>query len=274
MRIFFALPLIAMTAACGYVSPDAGHEGVLVAKPWFFGSGGVLDEPVKTGSTVVAASTDAIMVDVTPQTFEVKFEDLMPSNGIPLDFDTTVRLQVTNSPTLVRDFRGGQTDDNGKPTHSWYWQNINPQYENFVRAAVKKYDMNQLALTGAAIDAVDAEVQANLIAYIKANKLPVKLLGVTVGRANPPAEIKNQRVETAAQTQRIQTMEAAKKAEDSRKAAELARAEADNAYRSQMSLSPEQFVDLQRIAMQKEVCAKADCTFIMGNGSPVLSAKR
>lgn len=274
MRILIALPLIALTAACGYVSPDAGHEGVLVAKPWFFGSGGVLDDPVKAGSTLVAASTDAIMVDVTPQTFAVKFDDLMPSNGIPLDFETTVRLQVTNSASLVRDFRGGQTDANGNPTHSWYWSNINPQYENFVRAAVKKYDMNQLALTGAAIDAVDQEVQANLVAYIKANKLPVKLLGVTVGRANPPAEIKNQRVETAAQTQRIQTMEAAKKAEDSRKAAELARAEADNAYRSQMSLSPEQFVDLQRIAMQKEVCAKADCTFIMGNGSPIVSSKR
>lgn len=272
MRLF-TLPLIALTAACGYVSPDAGQEAVLVAKPWFFGSGGVLDETVKTGSTLVAASTDAIYVDVSPIAFPVKFDDLMPSNGIPLDFHTTVRLQITDPSKLVQNFRGGQTDENGRPTHSWYWSNINPQYENFVRAAVKKYDMNQLALTGAAIEAVDREVQTNLAAYIKANKIPVKLLGVTVGRANPPEEIKNQRVETAAQTQRIQTMEAAKKAEDSRKAAELARAEADNAYRSQMSLTPEQFVDLQRVAMQKEVCAKADCTFIIGNGSPILSRK-
>lgn len=270
-KLLIASCLLSLTA-CGYVSPDAGQEGVLVRKPWFFGDGGVDPTPVKTGSQVVASSTDVIYIDVTPRAFEVKFDDLMPSNGIPLDFHTTVRLKITDSSLLVTDWSGGEKDENGNNTDWWYWRNINPQYENLVRNAVKKYDMNQLALSGDAIAAVDAEVQKGLQAYLTQIKIPVQLLGVTVGRANPPEAIKQQRIETAAQQQREQTMAAAKRAEDSRKAAEQSRAEADNAYRSQMQLSPEQFVDLQRIDMMRDVCSKGKgCTFIAGNASPIIS---
>lgn len=256
-------------AGCGYVSPDAGQEAVLVRKPWFFGSGGVDDTPVGTGSAVVALSTDAIYVDVTPIAFDVKFDDLMPSNGIPLDFNTTIRIQITDTPKLVSKWGGGEKGDDGKPTYGWYWRNINPQYENFVRQAVKRYDMNQLALTGAAVEAVDREVSANMEKYLKQIGIPVKLLGVTVGRANPPEAIKNQRIETAAQQQREQTMAAAERAEVARKRSELARAEADNAYRAGMSLSPEQFVELKKIEMQRTACAKGTCIF--GNGSALVS---
>lgn len=274
MKRLFILAAALCLSACGYVSPDAGEEAVLVQKPWFFGSGGVVDTPVRTGSNVVAASTDAVMVNVAPQTFEVSFEDLMPSNGIPLDFSTIVRVQVTDSVALVRDWRGGATYvQNDVTMHDgWFWWNIYPQYQNLVRQSVKRFDMNALALDGNAIDAVDRDVQTRLAAYIKETGIPVKLLGVTIGRANPPEPIKHQRIETAAQTQREQTMAAAKRAEDARKAAELSRAEADNAYRQQMSLSPEQFVDLQRIEMQKEACKRNTCIF--GEAGGVLVARQ
>lgn len=270
MKKFMILAAAGLLAGCGYVSPDAGQEAVLVKKPWFFGSGGVVSTPVKTGSQIVAASTDAVYINVTPRAFENKFDDLMPSDGIPLDFVTTVRVQILNSPVLVEKWGAGEKDQNGNLTDNWYWRNINPQYENFVRNAVKKYTMNDLALSGAAIDKVDNEIQQNLEKYIKETGIPVRLLGVTVGRANPPEEIKNQRVETAAQQQREKTMIEQKKAEDSRKAAENSRAEADNAYRNGMNLTPEQFVDLQRIEMTKEVCAKGGCTFIQGNASAIV----
>lgn len=253
---------------CGYASPDAGQEGVAIRKPWFFGSGGVAEEPIQTGSTIVAASTDVVYVDVTPQAFEIKFNDLAPSDGIPLDFQTTVRLQVTNSVELVKSWNGAATNEKGEPAYSWFWRNIEPQYQNFVRQAVKRYTMNDLALTGAAIDAVDQEVQKRLQAYLAEIKIPVRLLGVTVGRANPPSEILAQRTQTAAQQQRVKTMEEAKKAEDARKAAEQARAEADNAYRQQMSLTPEQFVDLKRIEMQEKACQRSTCIF--GNAQPIV----
>lgn len=258
-------------AGCGYVSPDAGQQAVLVRKPWFFGDGGVDPVPVATGSKVVASSTDAVYVPVTPIAFDIGFDNLMPSNGIPLDFHTTVRMQVTDAPALVRDWNGGATNDKGEPANAWFWSNIHPQYANMVRQEVKNYDMSSLAFNGAAIDAIDAKVSAQLASFISKNKMPVRLLSVTIGRATPPQEILNQRTETAAQQQRELTMVAQQKAEQARKGAELARAEADNAYRMQMQLSPEQYVQLKAIEMQRSACRNGTCIF--GNVTPMIQTK-
>jgi hypothetical protein len=46
---------------------------------------------------------------------------------------------------------------------------------------------------------------------------------------------------------------------------------ADNAYRNKMSLSPEQFIQLESVHMQREVCARGGCSFILGSASPVIS---
>jgi len=96
--------------------------------------------------------------------------------------------------------------------------------------------------------------------------LPVRLLNITVGKANPPDAVRDQRVETAQQEQRVLTEQKRDLAEKSRKAAEQSRAEADNAYRNAMNLSPAQFVEMERIKMQTAVCAQRDakCTFILG----------
>jgi regulator of protease activity HflC (stomatin/prohibitin superfamily) len=243
-----------MLSACGYAAPDAGEQAVLVRKPWFFGTGGVDPVPVSTGSKIVASSTDVVKVPVTPIAFDIPFDNLMPSNGIPLDFHTTVRMQITDAPELVAKWNGGAKNEKDEPANAWFWSNIAPVYSNFVRQDVKNYDMASLAFSGAAIDQIDQHVGAQLADFIRKNKMPIKLLSVTVGRAAPPQEILDQRTETAAQTQREQTMIAQQKAEQARKGAELARAEADNAYRAEMQLSPEQYVQLKAIEMQKSAC--------------------
>lgn len=54
--------------------------------------------------------------------------------------------------------------------------------------------------------------------------------------------------------------------------AEQSRADADNAYRESMHLSPEQFIQLKAIEMQRAVCGeqgKAGCTFITSGIAPV-----
>jgi hypothetical protein len=100
----------------------------------------------------------------------------------------------------------------------------------------------------------------------------VELVTMTVGKANPPDSVKNQRVETAAQQQRIETEKQKKLAEDQRLQAEQSRANADNAYRESMHLSPEQFIQLETIKMQTIVCgpeSKNGCTFIQNGATPV-----
>lgn len=268
-KIFLAALAALSLAGCGYASPDAGEQGVMIRKPWFFGSGGVDMQPVNTGTTLKAWSTDVVYVPVTPQAFEIGFDNLMPADGIPLDFHTVVRVQVTDAARLVRDWNGAAKTEKGDPANSWFWDNINPVYSNLVRQDVKNFDMASLAFGGAAIDQIDAHVTAQLNAFIRKNRMPVRLLSVTIGRATPPQEILDQRTETAAQQQRQKTMLAQQQAEEARKGAELARAQADVAYRSEMGLSPEQFVELKRIEMQRDACGHGTCVF--GNAQPIIS---
>jgi len=143
-------------------------------------------------------------------------------------------------------------------------------FRNLVRQEVRKHGMNETAINTAAVEQIDRVVSEQLTAYIKEIGLPVRLVDMTVGRANPPDAIKNQRIETAAQEQRANTEKQRKLAEDQRLQAELSRA---NAYRNQMSLSPEQFLRLEAIHMQRDVCAKGGCTFITGDATPVINTR-
>ena len=83
--------------------------------------------------------------------------------------------------------------------------------------------MNETAINTAAVEQIDRVVSEQLTAYIKEIGLPIRLVDMTVGRANPPDAIKNQRIETAAQEQRANTEKQRKLAEDQRLQAELAR---------------------------------------------------
>lgn len=69
--VFFAM----MVSACHGVRPGAGEEGVLIKKPWFFGDGGVVQEPVLTGLDWVWISTEDVIVNVQPKQYPLHFED-------------------------------------------------------------------------------------------------------------------------------------------------------------------------------------------------------
>jgi regulator of protease activity HflC (stomatin/prohibitin superfamily) len=250
-------------SACSVYAPDAGHEVVLIKKPWFFGHGGVDPEPVKTGRTYAALSTQGVDVYMQPQKFDTEMHDTMTADGVPISFHAIVVLQVSDSVSLIQNFGP-----------NWYGNNLEEQFKTMVRQAVRKRGMNETAISTTALDAIDDEIRDSLLAFIKEKGLPVHLLTTTVGRANPPDAIKSQRIETAAQEQRVQTEKQIKLAEDQRKAAEEARAAADNAYRQAMGLSPEQFVQLEQIKMQREVCTHSPCTVIVNGGAvPTFNVK-
>jgi regulator of protease activity HflC (stomatin/prohibitin superfamily) len=220
--------------------------------------------PVKTGRTYVWFTTDHIIVNMQPIQFQEHFDDLMSSDGVPLDFDGVLRLQVVDSVSLIKNFGV-----------RWFDNNVKAEFRNRVRQAVRKHGMNETAISTKAIDEIDTEISQAMEKYLSDAKLPVRLIQVTVGKANPPDSIKNQRVETAAQQQRVLTEQQRKLAEDSRKAAELSRAEADNAYRNAMQLSPDQFLRLETIKMQRDVCGGGHCTFILTDGrvTPIVNTK-
>jgi regulator of protease activity HflC (stomatin/prohibitin superfamily) len=263
MKIIALFP-VALLAGCSVYSPDAGHEVVLVEKPWIFGHGGVDPNPVKTGRTFAAVTTEGVDVYMQPQRFEADLPDTMTSDGVPISFHAIVTLQVIDSVALIKNFGP-----------NWYKNNIEQPFGQFVRQTVRQHGMNETAISSTAIDAIDAQIRADLDDFIKAKQLPVRLVTMTVGRANPPDAIKNQRIETATQEQRVQTEKQIKLAEDQRKSAEEARAAADNAYRQAIGLSPEQYVQLKRIEMELKVCQDGKCTFIENAGAmPALNVGR
>jgi regulator of protease activity HflC (stomatin/prohibitin superfamily) len=261
MRIIIILASAALLAGCSNFSPDAGHEIVLIEKPWFFGHGGVEPDPVKPGRTWAALTTEGIDVYMQPQKLDVLLPDTMTSDGVPIAFHAIIVVQVTDSVALIKNFGP-----------HWYENNMEEQFKTMVRQAVRKRGMNETAISTTALDAIDAEIRDVLTSFIASKGLPVKLVTMTVGKANPPDAIKNQRVETATQEQRIQTEKQTKLAEDQRKMAEESRAAADNSYREAMHLSPEQFIQLETIKMQARACGpegKANCTFIQNGATPV-----
>jgi hypothetical protein len=269
----FVAALLAGMAGCSVAAPDAGHEAVWVEKPIFFGHGGVDQTPVQPGREFGALTSTAIDVNMLPQRVDMEFDDMMTSSGVPVNFHVVATFTITDPVKLVSKY-GADTDEKG----NWgFWQRtVDQPLRTAVRDAVKKRDMQEMAISQTAADAVGREVSTAAIQIVQQTGVPIIFSAINVGRVNPPDAIKNQRIETAAQEQRAITEQQTKLAEDQRKAAEQSRAAADNAYREAMQLSPDQFLQLERIKMQRDVCAHGStCTFFIGGGvSPVIDVGR
>jgi len=233
----------------------------------FFGHGGVDPEPVKTGRSYGAMTSDAVDVSMLPQRIDMEFDDMMTKSGVPVSFHVVATFRVIDSVKLVTSF-GADRDDKG-----WgFWdRNVDQPLRTAVRDSVKQRDMQEMAISQTAADAVGHEVSVAANQILQQAGIPIMFTAMNVGRVNPPDAIKNQRIATAEQEQRAITEQQTKLAEDQRKAAEQSRASADNAYREAMQLSPDQFLQLERIKMQRDVCGHGNnCTFFIGgNVTPV-----
>lgn len=255
---FILATSLASMTGCSYVQPDAGHESVIIRKPVFFGHGGVDPVPVKTGSKIVAWSTSHIEVDMQPQRADVSFKNFMTNDGVPVEVDATLILQVTDSVEMISKFGP-----------DWYSKNIEPEFGKSVRQEVRKHGLQDIAINTNSIDEVQANSAEAVEKYISDKKMPVEVKNIIIGKVLPPDAVRDQRIATAQQEQRLQTETQRQKAEDARKGAEASRASADNAYRAEMQLSPEQFVQLNAIEAQKEICLHNHCQFIT-TGVPVI----
>jgi hypothetical protein len=242
---------------CVLAAVDAGHEGVLVEKPFFFGHGGVNPVPATTGRVAVAPTTDLVDVDVRPLQYSEHF-DIISAENAPVSFDAFMIANVIEgrSPELVIKF-GPQ----------WYNNNVKEAFRTFVREEVQRYPLFELTTkpaTRAKIqDAVEGEVRTRLI---EKQGIPVRLNRVVIGGILPPKGVLEQTAETIKQEQRRLTMVEFQKAEEAREKAEKQRGIADRAYRESLGLSATEFVDLRRVEVQKEIVqhAPSALTIIMG----------
>ncbi len=252
-----AVGFFLMTSGCALVAIDAGHEGVLVEKPFFFGHGGVDPVPATTGRVTVALTTQVIDVDVRPIQYAEHF-DIISAENAPVSFDAFLIANVIEgrSPELISRFGP-----------NWYQNNVKEAFRTFVREEVQKYPLFQLTTDPTTRtklqDAIAREVQTKLI---DKQNLPIRLNRIVVGSILPPKGVLEQTAQTIIQEQRRITMVEFQKAEEAREKAERQRGIADRAYRESLGLTAPEFVDLRRIEVQKEIVQHAPTalTVIMG----------
>lgn len=228
---------------------EPGHELVINDKPYFFGHDGIRLESIKEGRVLLFNTSSAVAINMLPLSQPVKVDDFASKDNILLDFETTIQYKVNNSVVLVSKF--GAKD--------WFVNNIQNQYLAIVREAVKKKTMSEMMSDVTAAADIDKEVTTALIALVKESNLPITILNVSLGRAKPNAEVLAQMNETAAQQQRKKTLIEAEAAEIQRKKEQVAKAAADNAYRNEMGLSPELFVQLESVKRFSEACKTSTC---------------
>ena len=250
-----AMSMILMGVGC--VAIEAGHEGVLVEQPFFFGHGGVDPVPAKTGRVGVSPTTKVIDVDIRPIQYSEHF-DIISAENAPVSFDAFLIANVIEgrSPELI-----------SKYGPNWYANNAKEAFRTFVREEVQRYPLFQLTTDPTTRqklqDAIAKEVQNKLI---EKQGIPVRLNRVVVGSILPPKGVVEQTTQTIIQEQRKITMVEFQKAEESREKAEKQRGIADRAYRESLGLTAVEFVDLRRIEVQKEIVqhSPAALTVIMG----------
>lgn len=251
------LGAMALTAGCSLVAIDAGHEGVLVKKPFFFGHGGVVAHPVKTGRQAVALTTEVIDVDVRPIRYSEHF-DIISAENAPVSFDAFMNANVIEGRTPELISRFGL---------NWYSNNVKESFRTMVREEVQKYPLFQLTTDPTTRtklqEAIAKQLRVNLL---DKQNIPVRLNRVVVGSIMPPKGVLDQTAKTIIQQQRRITMIEFQKAEVARAKAEKQRGISDRAYREALGLSAPEFVDLRRIEVQKEIVQHSPSvlTVIMG----------
>lgn len=243
------------------VAVDDGEEAVIVKKPWFFGEGGTVME-AQTGSQWVAPSTSAYYYNLRPQRHSIEFSDITSSDNVPMQIDATVVTRLRPGMTPVLHNRFGQ---------KWYENNVEHQFAAFVRNIVRQNDYISLVSNEAVLLEGQEDIRERLEKYIADNDMPVIIDAVVLGKAVPPKAILEQISATAAQSERSRTEAQRAAAENSREAAELAKAKADNAYLKAMSFTPEQYIMMRQLEIEREkvelVRDKQNVHIIMNSGS-------
>ena len=235
----------------------AGHKGVVVHQPIFFGKGGVERGYALTPDSYWMWQSNSVYeINIQPQQAHENFEDMMTADNIPVDFEGFLNFNVTDVISFFADFGNG-----------WYDANVKQTFRTLVRDECKKYKMAELISSPKVSNDIEVAVLAGLQKHIAAAKIPVALTKVNIGKINPNKEVLAEINATAIQQQRQRTERERKLAEDQRKETERSKAAADNAYRENMHLDPEQFLRLRAITAYADAaaeCAKSDaCMMVM-----------
>ena len=239
---------IATLTSCHGVSPNAGEEAVLIYQPILpFFTEGVDMEPVKTGLTWCAFSTDAVIYKIIPEKHQVNIEDLMSNENTPLDAHTVIitKIKEGKSPILHKNYG-----------INWFDTNLFNYYSNRVRDYFSQHSPFDLMSNREILNDIDEKITKEMRAFVaelsKDKEFPVEIVQVTVGKAIPNAKQLEEMNNTAREVQAKQTEQRRAEAQKAREEAERQKAKADRAYLNEMHLSPQDYINLRWIEVISE----------------------
>ena len=265
--MFLAFSLASMTS-CYRVQPDAGKESVLVYKPYLFGHGGVDSEPVSTGATWCVWTTEEKTFDITPITITEDFVNMIPSDNTPVSFSAYLKCQIISgkTPVLYEKF-----------SEDWYKHSLQATFRTMVRDKACAFKMFDLASKREISAQLERDIYKDITEYAKKINLPVEIQQVSIGAITPPEQVLTETKLTAAQNQSILTQNARADAETARKQAEVNKAIADKAYKTEMGMTVPEYLSLRHLEIEKEkvelIKDNKNISIIFGNASPVYSVK-
>ena len=110
MRKFFSIMCLALISmlsmtSCSNPGVDVSEELVKIQKPWLFGSGGVIMEPLTEGRQILALSTDFVRYNVKPKKYDEKFNDITTYDNNPvadMEYMTTFTNMTVNQYLTLR----------------------------------------------------------------------------------------------------------------------------------------------------------------------------
>ena len=260
--------ILAGFTECYRVQPDPGQESVLVYKPFFFGHGGVDDNPVSTGATWCVITTEHREFPITPITITEDFTNMIPSDNTPVSFSVYLKVQIQQgkTPELYKKFGA-----------DWYSHSLQASFRTMVRDKASAFKMFDLASKREISAQLEKDIFKDISEYSKNLKLPVELLQVSIGAITPPEQVLTETKNTAAQNQSILTQSARANAELARKQAEINKAIADQAYKNQMGMTVAEYLHLRQLEIEKEkvelIKDNKNASIIFGNASPVFPLK-
>lgn len=263
MKLALLYTACVLLAGCHAATVDPGSEGVIVDKPWFFGHGGTRDTTQQPGLSWYAWTTSVYPVSIAPTKYDEPLEHMATADNNFINYNSYIVLQWKDLAYNFKTFGPAQ----------WYENNLKEQYRTIARDVTKQYSMTKIMTDSVSLQQIEADIAARFRQHIESSGLHVDLKNVNMGKALPEPAVIAEMNNTAAQQQRIKTEGQRKLAEDARRQAEESRAQADNAYREQMRLDANQFVQLESIKRYSDACREGKNCVIVNGGAPVLVGK-
>lgn len=269
LKIFSIFAILALQA-CGVSSVDGDEVAVIVKQPWFFGRGGVEQNPEYPGSFIAAWSTKIVRMKSIPIKYEIAFDDLFTKSKEPVDISAYAVIQIKKerAPKLYQ--------EHGE---SWYDNRVANAFMSLVRDEAKKHAMPDIVSDLNSVKAIEEALFQGLEEHIEVAGLDVVLLEIGINKASPNPDVLEEINRTSQQNQRNKTESERASAELTREKAEINKALADKAYRQNFGMSNSEYLKLREIEIDKEMLEvvrnKENVTVILNSGAvPTFNAAK